>query len=101
MEIKMRYASICLALLISVASIEPLFAADKNTQGQTLILKKKKISIPGTGATITETGGVSYLNASDCRLNGGDVITPGDARCGSLGASYCRYKDGNAACLTE
>jgi hypothetical protein len=101
MEITMRYASICLALLISVASVEPLFAAEKKTQTQTLTLKKKKISIPGAGATITETGGVSYLNASDCRLNGGDVITPGDNRCGTLGAAYCRYKDGNAACLTE
>ena len=95
----MRYTSICLALLISVASVEPLFAAEKNTQAQPLTLKKKKISVPG--ATINETGGVIYLNASDCRLNGGDVITPGDSRCGALGAAYCRYKDGNAACLTE
>jgi hypothetical protein len=100
MEMTMRYTSICLALLISAASAGPLFAAEKNAQGQTLILKKKKI-IPDTGATITETGGISYLNASDCRLNGGDVITPGDNRCGAAGAAYCRYKDGNAACLTE
>jgi hypothetical protein len=101
MEITMRYTSICLALLISVASVEPLFAAEKKTQAQSLTLKKKKILVPGTVGTINETGGVVYLNASDCRLNGGTVVTPGDDRCGSFGATYCRYSDGNAACLTE
>jgi hypothetical protein len=29
------------------------------------------------------------------------VITPGDARCGKMGAPYCRKKNGEAACLTE
>ena len=97
----MRYTSICLALLISAASFEPLFAAELKTQVQPLTLKKKKISVPGTGGTITQTGGVMELNASDCRLNGGTVVTPGDDRCGKLGATYCRYSDGNAACITE
>jgi hypothetical protein len=46
------------------------------------------------------TGAVG-LNASDCRLDGGEVITPGDARCGKMGAQYCRKRNGEAACLTE
>lgn len=97
----MRYTTMCLALLISFASVEPLFAAEKNTQIQTF--KKKKIVVDPGGATggLSKQPGVMELNASDCRLNGGEVITPGDARCGKLGASYCRYSDGNAACLTE
>lgn len=100
----MRYTSICLAFLITFASVGPLFAAEKNTQVQTLKKKKTKVFIPNgtTGVTTTQTGGgVMELNASDCRLNGGTVVTPGDDRCGKLGATYCRYSDGNAACLTE
>lgn len=44
---------------------------------------------------------VLELNGSDCRLDGGIVIIPGDDRCGKLGAPYCRKPNGEAACLTE
>jgi hypothetical protein len=99
----MRYAALCLTFLIVISSsAEPLLAAEKAGQAQTLN-KKKKIIVPPGGLTNTvgTHGGVMELNASDCRLNGGTVVTPGDDRCGKTGAQYCRYSDGNAACLTE
>ena len=77
-----------------------LFAAAPSQGGN-------KLTLPtGTGGGATgglthRPSGVMGLNASDCRLDGGEVITPGDARCGKMGAPYCRKKNGEAACLTE
>lgn len=86
----MRYSTLCLAVAISFAAAASAGAAQitkKNLVQQQLKLKTNP--------------GVVELNASDCRLNGGTVVTPGDDRCGKLNAQYCRYADGNAACLTE
>ncbi len=86
----MRYTSMILALAIGFAATAPVHAAQITKTNQTLQQIKLKVK-----------PGVLELNGSDCRLEGGTVVTPGDDRCGSLGASYCRYPNGNAACLTE
>jgi hypothetical protein len=77
-------------LAIGFAATAPVHAAQMTKSNQTFQQIKLKIQ-----------PGVMELNGSDCRLEGGTVVTPGDDRCGSLGASYCRYPNGNAACLTE
>jgi hypothetical protein len=86
----MRYSSLILALVIGFAATAPVHAAQMTKGNQTLQQIKLKIR-----------PGVMELNASDCRLEGGTVVTPGADRCGSLGAKSCRYANGNAACLTE
>lgn len=86
----MRYPTLCLAFVISFAATAPVYAAELKLNNQVQQQLKLKVK-----------PGVMELNASDCRLNGGTVVTPGDDRCGKLGAQYCRYTDGNAACLTE
>ena len=99
----MRYATMCLALVFSFVSVEPLWAAEKNIP----TYKKKVIVVPPGGLTGGVTGGlgkqpgVIEYNESDCRIDGGEVVTPGDSRCGSLGAKFCRGKDGVSRCLTE
>jgi hypothetical protein len=45
--------------------------------------------------------GVIELTESDCRIEGGTVVKPGDDRCGSFGAVYCRKTNGEAACINE
>jgi hypothetical protein len=77
-------------LAIGFAATAPAHAAQMTKNNQVLQQIKLKIQ-----------PGVLELNGSDCRLEGGTVVTPGDNRCGALGASYCRYPNGNAACLTE
>jgi hypothetical protein len=77
-------------LAIGFAATAPVHAAQMTKNNQVLQQIKLKIQ-----------PGVVELNGSDCRLEGGTVVTPGDDRCGKLGASYCRYPNGNAACLTE
>jgi hypothetical protein len=86
----MRYTSLILALAIGFAATAPVHAAQMTTKNKVLTQIKIKVK-----------PGVMELNASDCRLNGGTVVVPGDDRCGSLGAAYCRYPDTMAACLTE
>lgn len=39
------------------------------------------------------------LTGSDCRLQGGTVVEPGDDRCGAVGAAYCRLSNGYAQCI--
>jgi hypothetical protein len=97
----MRYALALGAVLLLVVPATVSLGA--NTQTFT----GKQTLSTGTGGGNTTGGmthrptGVMGLNASDCRLDGGEVITPGDARCGKMGAPYCRKKNGEAACLTE
>lgn len=89
----MRRAFACCIVLLTLVAAAPSQAGNKIT------LHKGTPS--GSTGAFTHHGGVVELNASDCRLDGGEVITPADARCGKLGAAYCRKKNGEAACLTE
>ena len=54
-----------------------------------------------TGGLLNRPGGVVDYNVSDCRLDGGTVVTPSDDRCGKTGAVYCRKPDGVAQCIDE
>ena len=56
---------------------------------------------PG-GAVLSKLGNKHIdLTSSDCRVLGGTVVTPGDDRCGKIGASYCRFPDTNAMCIED
>jgi hypothetical protein len=103
----MRYASIGCAIFVGLALVGTSGAAEKKTLSPAF---KKPITggaviAPTVGGVVANpvTGGgtVVYLNASDCRLDGGTVVVPSDDRCGSVGAAYCRKPNGWAACLTE
>jgi hypothetical protein len=96
----MRYALAFGAVLLLILPATVSVGANKQT-----FTGKQNLST-GTGGNATggithRPNGVMGLNASDCRLDGGEVIVPGDARCGKEGAPYCRKKNGEAACLTE
>jgi hypothetical protein len=96
----MRYALALGAVLLLIVPATVSVGANKQT------FTNKQTFSTGTGGNTTggmtqRPNSVMGLNASDCRLDGGEVITPGDARCGKMGAPYCRKKNGEAACLTE
>jgi hypothetical protein len=102
----MRSVSIVCAILISSALVGSSWAAEKSklTPGFKKAITGGTVIGPvvGGGGVLDPNGGtVVGLNASDCRLDGGTVVVPGDDRCGKLGAAYCRKPDGFAACLTE
>ena len=95
----------CVFVLALGLVVVPATAAQKTQTGE-----HAKMGTATTTTTPTTPGGklptgqftgVMELNASDCRLDGGEVITPGDSRCGKLNAPYCRKANGEAACLTE
>jgi hypothetical protein len=100
-------------LAVSTAAMLAGFAP-----AQAAVTFEKSSATPKSGATVTTTnslassrfngifvrppgGRIMQLTSSDCRLAGGTVVVPGDDRCGSLGAAYCRYPDTLAACNTE
>jgi hypothetical protein len=94
----MKYTLACCALILALVPATVSYGANKQMFKQTF----------SSGGGGNATGGLGHrptgavgLNASDCRLDGGEVITPGDARCGKMGAQYCRKRNGEAACLTE
>ena len=104
----MRYASIFCAVLVGTALVSSSWAAEKSklSPGFKKAITGGTVIGPAVGGGVvvdpgTGGGTVVELNASDCRLDGGTVVVPGDDRCGSLGAPYCRKPDGFAACLTE
>ena len=101
-----------------VGAITPAQAATGLTAFQNTTIRQTTATATSTTSTpvtttrlTTRLGGtlarqpfgnlISQLTASDCRLAGGTVVVPGDDRCGSLGAAYCRYPDTLAACITE
>ena len=92
----MRYALICFILLFGTVSVEPSWAAEKSKASP--VVKKR---LKGTTGVFDATPGAIALTESDCRLDGGTVVKPGDSRCGSLGAVYCRKANGEAACINE
>ena len=88
------------AVVLLLSLVGPATAAQTTgaaPQGTTLQVKP----VGPTGGVKGTHPGVVELNASDCRLDGGKVIVPGDNRCGKLNAPYCRKPNGEAACLTE
>jgi hypothetical protein len=94
----MRHAFVCCVAVLTLLVAAPSYGGSKST-----FSGKQTFSNTGnaSGGLAHRPGGVMGLNASDCRLDGGEVVTPGDARCGKMGAPYCRKKNGEAACLTE
>ncbi len=71
------------------------------TASSTTTTKSATSKLGGTIARLPSGNVVTQLTASDCRLGGGTVVVPGDSRCGSLGAAYCRYPDTLAACINQ
>jgi hypothetical protein len=90
------------ALVLVLAVLSPATAAEK---GKTNKGARTAVTIaplaPGQNMAPLGTFGVMELTESDCRLDGGTVVKPGDDRCGSLGAVYCRKPNGEAACINE
>ena len=104
----MQFTPIVCALIASYFLVSSSWAAERDrlSPGAAKATTGKIIVGPtiGGGAVLDpSTGGstVTELNASDCRLDGGTVVVPGDDRCGKMGAAYCRKPNGWAACLTE
>jgi hypothetical protein len=94
----------------SSSSIEARLAALKQKKGESAPnASAVKISTahavarkPGGSAVPRHGGkGTVDLTSSDCRVLGGTVVVPGDARCGKIGASYCRFPDTNAMCIED
>jgi len=110
---------LAVSIATMLAGIAPAQAATTFTTLQNSTIRSTSFSAtPTTNMTATTTnrlpsrigGGfvrppsgnlITQLTSSDCRLAGGTVVVPGDDRCGSLGAAYCRYPDTLAACITE
>jgi len=90
------------AMFLVLAVLSPANAAEKGTTNKRI--KQGPVSTIAPGKQMAPVGtfsGVMELTESDCRLDGGTVVKPGDDRCGSLGAVYCRKTNGEAACINE
>lgn len=108
-------SALALALLAAApaaAQPSPTTKSPASSASQELLERSERARRPAAKRTTLPAGaaggqvvgpkaGVAALSEADCRLNGGIVIKPGDDRCGSVGALYCRKPDGDAACLTE
>ena len=86
-----------------LSAVAQLKASNANDASRTSSVSAKTAPATITGGTfhLPPKNGIAQLTSSDCRLAGGTVVVPGDDRCGSIGATYCRYPDTNAACITE
>jgi hypothetical protein len=81
------------------------FAAD-STKATILALENsptggKPVATPAPAPVKKPPGAKPSLTSSDCRLGGGTVVVPGDDRCGTLGAVYCKGGPLGDQCIEE
>ena len=87
--------------LVTVTQMKAANANDEALKAGNNAARAAITIAPGRNVGSVGTLGVMELTESDCRLDGGTVVKPGDARCGSFGAVYCRKPNGEAACINE
>lgn len=96
------FALAAATLLASTATVHAATQIDKTTTASSnATARVASVKAPGTTARLPRGNWIVALTASDCRILGGKVITPGDDRCGKPNAAYCRFPDTLAMCLSE
>lgn len=101
------FAFAAATLLASTAAVHAATQVDKATtassnatSGASATARVASVKAPGTITRLPRGNWTVALTASDCRILGGTVITPGDDRCGKPNAAYCRFPDTLAMCLS-